>query len=824
MKKDKFITDFEDIPTSRQKMPHLSLEERQLNFSEVELGFTEEIALRETSRCLSCRRCIGCGLCLAECDQQAIVYDQKEEYTTVAVDSIVVATGVESFDARRKPEFGYSYYANVITNIELERILNASGPYGGILMRPSDGEIPKRIAFIQCVGSRDEDLGANYCSNICCTIMLKQAIAMVDTIDGITISVFYSDIRPYVKDSETQYLQARDEHGIQFIAAKVIQVQENSENDSLVLKFSQNGKEEIAEFDLVVLSTGINPSAGIKRLSRQVGARLNKYGFFPGSEQMPVASPGEDVWFAGSVTHPTDVTNSLIQASAVAARVLQSFNKKQLPFVTASGPTIKIKEKKAGNRIGVFFCRYGLSSQFNIDQDDIVRYISNLEKDIYVAELEFGCNTTGKHKILDAIDHENLGKVIVAPCHQQQKHITMFQKLVQAGGLPGDSLSMLSIEQGNGRENTEDVKGQLVKLIESDQQSESFTENLQGLNPECAVIGNSISAWQAAQDIAEQGFKAHLFLPNSEQENIERKIFWHIDSLEDILKKLNENVASNSNIIIHKESAVTGLNSNPGNYELIFSENGVEKSISVGGIVVAPGGEPYQPTEFFYGKNQNVLTQKELHDVIAAGNFNFEKIVMIQCVGSRQPDRQYCSQICCEQAIKNSLKIKAIKEDASITILHRDIRVYDFEEDNYSEALEKGINFIRMDQPPEIQLKSGKYTLHVSDRHSGKPVELESDLLVLSNGIMRHSHNKNIADALKLSIDQHGFFSEDDNLLNPLQTNQTGIFIAGLAHSPQRLSDALVQASAAAGKIGLMFRMKNHSAAKQQKKILNTKP
>ncbi|MCU0643052.1 MAG: FAD-dependent oxidoreductase, partial [bacterium] len=244
--------------------------------------------------------------------------------------------------------------------------------------------------------------------------------------------------------------------------------------------------------------------------------------------------------------------------------------------------------------------------------------------------------------------------------------------------------------------------------------------------------------------------------------------------------------------------------------ELIFIESGVEKSISVGGIVVAPGGEPFQPTEFFYGKNQNVLTQKELHDIIAAGNFNFEKVVMIQCVGSRQPDRQYCSQICCEQAIKNALKIKAIKADASITILHRDIRVYDFEEDNYIEALEKGINFIRMDHAPEVHIKSEKFILHVSDRYSGKPAELESDLLVLSNGIVQHRHSKNIADVLKISIDQNGFFLEDDNLLNPLQTNQTGIFVAGLAHSPQRLSDALVQASAAAGKIGLMFSMKNH--------------
>lgn len=809
MKKDKFITDFEDIPTPRQKMPHISLEERNLNFKEVELGFTEEIALRETSRCLSCRRCIGCGLCLAECDQQAIVYDQREEYTTVAVDSIVVATGIESFDARRKPELGYSYYPNVITNIELERIMNANGPYGGILMRPSDGEIPKRVAFIQCVGSRDEDLGANFCSNICCTTAMKQAMRAIDAIDGLTITIFYSDIRPYMTDAEHNYLRARDEYGIQFIAAKVSQVQENSENDSLALKYVQNGNEETAGFDLVVLSTGMNPTAGLKRLSRQVGARLNKYGFFPGSDQTPLPSPGEDVWFAGSATHPTDITNSLIQASAVAAKVMQSFSKKKLPFASAAGPKIKVNDKKPGNRVGVFFCRYGLSEQFNVDQDDVIRYFANLEENVYVADLEYGCNTTGKHKILDAIDQENLGKVIIAPCYYHQKHISMFHKLLQAGGLPVESLSMLTLEPGNGQPNTEDVKKQLVKLIESDQKVEAFTAHLQGLIPECAIIGSSISAWQAALDIAEQGFKAHLFLSNSENEHDEREIFWHIDALEEIVKKITEHVISNSDIRIHRESEVTGLNDNGGNYELIFSESGVEKSLAVGGIIIATGGKPYQPTEYFYGKSQNVLTQQQLHDAIAAGNFNSEKVVMIQCVGSRQPDRQYCSQICCEQAIKNALKIKEIKEDASITILHRDIRVYDFAEDNYSEAIEKGIKFIRMDQPPEIQLQNGKYHLQVSDRHSGNLVQLESDLIILSNGIAQHSNNKKIADALQLSIDHDGSFSKNDHLINPLQSNRTGIFISGLAHSPQRFSSTLVQASAAAGQVGIMFRMKD---------------
>ena len=217
MKKDKFITDFDDIPCLRQKMPHLSLDDRKLSFDEVELGFIEEIARKEVTRCLSCRRCIGCGLCLAECDQQAIIYDQTSQNKSIEVDSIVMATGAESFDARRKPEFGYSKFPNVVTNIELERILNANGPFGGILMRPSDGDIPKKIAFIQCVGSRDESIGVSYCSNICCTTALKQAMTAMDKIENLEVTIFYTDIRPFSKNSENYYLQAKNEYNIKLM-------------------------------------------------------------------------------------------------------------------------------------------------------------------------------------------------------------------------------------------------------------------------------------------------------------------------------------------------------------------------------------------------------------------------------------------------------------------------------------------------------------------------------------------------------------------------------------------------------------------------------
>ncbi len=809
MKKEKFITDFKDIPTPRQKMPHLSLEERKQNFREVELGFPEEIALKETSRCLSCRRCIGCGLCLAECDQQAIVYDQKEEYTTIQADAVVFATGTETFDARKKPELGYAYYPNVITNIEFERILNANGPFGGIIMRPSDGEVPQRIAFIQCVGSRDEDLGLNYCSNICCIAALKQSITAMDKTEGLEITIFFSDIRPFAKDSEHYYLKARDQYGIKFIQAKVDQVKENPETMGLSIKFSKNGSEETSDFDLVVLSTGISSTAGFKRLSHQVGARLNKYGFFPNSAQTPIATPGEDVWLAGSLSYPTDLFNSLVQASAAATKVIQSLIKKELLLDGKLEHPIKVKERKPDDRVGVFFCRYGLNSQLNIDPDDVIKFIEKSTGNVYIADLEYGCNSTAKKKIIDGIETQKLGRVLIAPCYSDQSHTKMFQGLIQSVGLSGDRLSIFSAEPQNGGWNTEDVKEKLIELINSDQKKLSLEKPGSGLINEVVVIGDSITALQSAWDIAEQGFQVHLLAKGSEFARDEQQIYWYNEKLVEITKKLIDQVSDHPKIKIYKDSQLKRLEGNSGSFQLTFSKNGAEKSVSAGAIVIAQGAESYQPNEFEYGKNQKVSTQRELSKLISEKDFPYQNIVMIQCVGSRQPDRPYCSQLCCEGSIKNALQIKAIQPDSAITILHRDIRVYDFAEDNFANAIEKGVKFIRMDRLPDVKSENGKFKINVVDRLKDQPIQLVGDLLVLSNGIIPHPDNPHIAKLMKVRLNSDGFFAENENIMKSLHSEHPGIFIAGLANAPQRLEHALMQGSAVAGKIGVMFRSGN---------------
>ncbi len=809
MKKDKFITDFEDIPTPRQKMPHLSLEERKLNFKEVELGFTEEIALKETSRCLSCRRCIGCGLCLAECDQQAIVYDQKESYTTLEVDSIVVAAGAESFDARKKPELGYRYYPDVITSMELERILNANGPFGGVLMRPSDGEIPQRIAFIQCVGSRDEDLGLNYCSNICCETTLKQAMVMMDRVAGLEITVFFSDLRPFYPNGESTYLKAKEEYGIRFLPSKVAQVMENPNTNCLKVLFSAHGQESTLEFDLVVLSTGMVATTSARRLSRLFGFKPNKFGFFPTSPQMPVANSGDQVWLAGAITHPTDLATNLAHASAVAARVRQLFRQKQLLLHDVPATPANQVEKTPGERIGLFVCQYGLATELQLDIDDVMRSLNHAHPDIFTLALEYGCNTTARQKISAAIAAEKLGRVIIAPCYSDAKHVQMFENMLLAAGLSRDRLSILSLADRQLPWDGESFKQELATLVTTSSPPPSPVAPRSPVIAEAAIIGDSLSAWQCAIDVAEQGYPVHLIFSAPEPGFQEEQLFWQCDQLAEIWQHLKQQATVHPHIQLHPGCQVQALAGDWGHFKLTLTEGSASSAIEVGAIVLALGGEPYRPQEFFYSNQPNVITQWELRQQLLDKKLTAANIVMIQCVGSRQPERPYCSQMCCEQAIRNALQIVTNFPQATIHILHRDIRVFDFAEDLYSEAQEKGIQFIRVSQPPSLQAANDRLRVSVNVAEQDQPIVIEAELIVLSNGFQPQSLTRQVASTLKIETGVGGFIDTPNRALERLQTNQPGIWVAGLSRGPQRLEMALLEATAVAGQIDLFFRNAN---------------
>ncbi|UCE18129.1 MAG: FAD-dependent oxidoreductase [Gemmatimonadota bacterium] len=801
MKKPKFIPEFKDIPTKRRKMAELSLEERHLSFEEVELGFTEKEAVAEAKRCLSCRRCIGCGLCLAECDPQAIVYDQKPEKITLNVGAIILAPGFAEFDAKRKRDLGYGNSFNVITSIEFERILSPTGPYGGVVMRPFDGEIPKRIAFIQCVGSREEGLGANFCSNVCCMYALKEAIAAHERIPDLNVTFFHRDIRPLTKGSEDYYLKAKNDLCFTFNRANVDTIQEDETTGTVTVEYSENGTSQTGDFDLVVLSVGLHTPTAARKVLRSTRIRPNKYGFCPVSAFTPLNTPNEGVYVAGAFSGPKDISETMAQASGAAAKAAAAISANGSRPAPSEKRKTTFKDEKA--RIGLFFCQYGNSTQGNFDLEALKKHAEKLQDVIHVGESLYCCLHQGRQEIQGAVQEKGVNRIVITPCYSKSHH-QLFGELAGEFGLNPEHVGIVDFGFGCG--DIEEAKKSIAQAIENVRAGTSQEIEQSAPVPAALVLGGGLTGMTAALDVAEQGFEVHLVDKadtfGGHMQSL-RYLLGEEDPMEKV-KSIIERIEAHEKIHVHTHALLKKLEGEVGHFKSTLSENGTETVLDHGVLIVTTGASTYKPDEFHYGKDQNVLTQTELEQKLKDGEFKGKNVVMIQCVGSRDEAHSYCSRICCEEAIKNTHKIKEVNTEAQVTILHRDMRVYGFNEDYLTEAEEKGVQFIRMDGPPDVSNTNG-LTVSVVDRYTKKETKLNPDLVVLSTGLVPSENNIELARLLDIKLDKDGFFQEADSKMRPVDTDREGIFICGLAHSPQSVSESLSQASAAAGKVGLIL-------------------
>jgi heterodisulfide reductase subunit A len=802
MKKSKFITDFKDIPTPRQKMPELPLEERQQNFKEVELGFTEEMAVREAKRCLSCRRCIGCGLCLAECDQKAIEYEQSPESIKLKVDSIILAPGFEEFDPNRKEELGYSRGFDVVTSIEFERILSPTGPYGGVIMRPFDGEVPKRIAFIQCVGSREEMLGANFCSNLCCMQSLKEALAACERIPELEVKIFHKGIRPFGKGSESYYQRALKEERIEFVGAEITAAEEDPESGEVTLSYSHNGQGQKGKFDLVVLAVGLHSSSSATALSRSTRIRLNKYSFGSTTPLSPVESTEPGVFVAGGFNAPTDLSGAVTQASAAAGKVAGMLPSKRGGIATQ---VKEVKRAAEASRIGVFFCQYGSRSGKKLDLEKMKKVASSFPEVEYVGESLFLCLKFGRQEITETIAGKKLNGIIIAPCYPQT-HTALFKNIAGEAGV-----EIIDLEEFSKIEDQAQIKKKFEVAL-ADLKSPKQLQ-VKPVTPVALVIGGGLAGMTAARDIADQGYEVHLL------EKEKALGGWFRDKehllgqdLQERFESLLAGVSENERIHLHLNSKLVSVEGEIGRFESTVSENGKRSRVESGVIVVATGAEEYRPGEFLYGKSEMVITQTELEGRLQKGELSAQNVVMIQCVGSRNDQHPYCSRDCCRRAIENSLKIKNLKPKTEIYILHRDIRVYDFSEDVYSEALDNGVQFIKVGTDIAVRDEDG-VTITALDVDNQKEVRLKPELVVLSTGIVPRAENPDLAAILGVSVDSFGFFQEAEPKFRPVEFEREGIFMCGLASSPTSTGEGVAQATAVAGKSGLAL-LKGNGKAK----------
>jgi len=785
---------------------------RVKSFEEVQQGFSEEDAVAEAARCLSCGICSECLQCVDACMAKAVIHDMAEQSVTLNVGSIVLAPGFALTDPAIREEYGYTHYPNVVTSLEFERILSASGPYQGHIKRPSDEAEPERIAWIQCVGSRDGSCGKGYCSSVCCMYATKEAIIAREHASGIQPTIFYMDIRAHGKGFDKYYERARDEYGVRYISCQISRIVEKPSSRNLMITYIDgSGSVVDEEFDLVVLSIGMSPPKSSRELAHIMGIDLDTYGFCRTDPLAPMKTSVPGIYVCGAFESPKDIPETVCQASGAAAYASEILSSSRGTLLRTEEFPPERDITGEGPRVGVFVCHCGINIGGVVDVPAVKEYARELPGVAYVDENLYTCSQDTQAIIKQAVQENNLNRVVVASC-SPRTHEPLFQETIREAGLNKYLFEMANIRDQcswvhmkDKDEATAKAKDLVRMAVASAAYIEPLKEETLSVNKRAMVVGGGAAGMTAALGLAEQGFDVVLVEREKELGGNLNKLHYTLENRETApyRQALIDRVTSHPSIRVVLDAVIVDFTGFKGNFKTgIVSGPGMAyRQIEHGAIIIATGGEEHKPREYLYGTSESVMTQQELEDGITAGRVDpaaTGTVVMIQCVGSRIPERPYCSRLCCSAAIKNALLIKEKNPDTPVYILYRDIRTYGLLEDYYTRARKAGVMFIRydLDNKPDVTGDNGRLSVSVYDPCLGEKVVLTPRLLVLSSAIVPRE-NDELATLLKLQRTQEGFFLEAHMKLRPVDLATEGVFLCGLAHAPKPLGESAAQAAAA---------------------------
>jgi heterodisulfide reductase subunit A len=762
-----------------------------------------------------------CRVCEAVCKNGAIDFTQTPKKVEIKVGAVVLAPGYEPVDPRKlRDSYGYGKFANVVTSLDYERLLCATGPYEGEIRRPSDRKIPRKIAWIHCVGSRQVTPGGNsYCSAVCCTYTQKQVILTKDHDPEAECTIFHNDIRSYGKDFERFYQRAANLPGVRFIRSYVTIEREIPESKNVTIRYStpeEGVKEE--EFEMVVLSVGLNPPADFQSLADKFGIELNAQGFCKTDPVNPMKTSRPGIFVSGAFQGPLDIPEAVVTASGAGSQCgeLLAYRRGKLARKRIYRPERDVSEEEP--RVGVYVCHCGANIGRVVDVPSVVDYALNLPHVVHAEENLFICSTEAAQRIAESIREKRLNRVVVAAC-TPRTHEPLFRDTLREGGINQYFFDMANIREHCSwvhAKEKEEATRKAKDLIRMSVGRSLYLEPLQELelpvHKAALVVGGGIAGMTCALSIASQGHEVHLVEKEKDLGGTARRIYYTLEGMDvqAYLHELIRKVYQHPLIRVHTGAVITESTGYVGNFLTRVESAGKVTEIKHGATVIATGAREYKPAEYLYGKDDRVMTNLELEEQIAKGKekvLNAKCLVMIQCVGCRQEDRNYCSRVCCSHSVKNALKLKEINPGMDIYILFRDMRTYGFREDYYRKAAGKEIRFIRYEPPAKplveaVEDEEGRCALRVTvaDSVLGKRLEIEADLVALAAAVLPPADRKEIAGLFKVSLSPDGFFQEAHVKLRPVDFAAEGVYLCGMAHYPKHIPEAINQAYGAAGR------------------------
>ncbi len=757
----------------------------------------------------------GCQVCTEFCGVDAIDHMQQDEIIELEVGSIILAPGFQPFDPSKLTHYGYGRHPNVMTAMEFERILSASGPTLGHLTRPSDGGEPKKIAWIQCVGSREENrCDHGYCSSVCCMYAIKEAvIAKEHAGSDLECTIFFMDMRTHGKDFERYYDDARNKHGVRFIRSRIPAIDIVKGRDELGITYVNEQMTPTTEsFDLVVLSVGMETPPELTALAHRLNIDLTTGHFCDSSSFRPVTTSREGVFVCGAFAGPKDIPQSVVEASSAAAEAGALL--KGARNTLTKQETFPEERVVAGERprIGVFVCQCGINIGGVVDVPSVRDYAASLPYVAYVTDNLYTCSQDTQESIAKVIRENNLNRIVVAAC-TPKTHEALFQETLVAAGLNKYLFEMTNIRNQDSWVHKNDPQMATQKAMDLVRMAvakvalmESLTETELDINPKALVVGGGISGMAAAQSLSDQGYAVCL---------VEREPFlggqgsllfrtWKGEDVQMNLTQMIEKIQADPNIDLHLNTELTDVAGFVGNFKSTLSTEGHETLVEHGVAVIATGAFERKPDEYLYGEDARVLTHLELDQRFIGNDPSLKKMksaVFIQCVGSREPDRPYCSRVCCTHAMESALHLKKLNPEMRVVVLFRDIRTYGEREYLYREARLAGVLFIpfTVDRKPRVFKDQDQLKIQVMDPLLGEEVVLTADLLCLASAIVPY-RDETLAQMFKVPMNADGFFVEAHAKLGPSEFATDGVFLCGMDHYPKPIDESIAQALAAASR------------------------